>query len=116
MASKIEIKEIKLMLHIGCSKEERSQAQPVIVRIAVHSISSFQACKTDQLSDTLDVDTISRLLINEANCSRVSTLERLGQILENSIRNNILNQDGFNWEVTLTKPQWGWSYVHSWIS
>lgn len=115
MACRIEISELELLLHIGCTERERSTSQPIRFRTVVTRAQNFQACETDLLHDTLDAQEIRSALIESANHSRVQTLERLGQVIESDLRKNF----SFNlcdWELTISKPRFGWSYVHAWSS
>lgn len=115
MPCRIEIAEMILMIPIGCKEEERRQAQPISVRATLTSRKAFEACRTDQLSDTLDAGELKSILLERATSARVRTLERLGQLLEEAFRERF-NAPGLRWEITLVKPRYGWSYVHSWVS
>jgi FolB domain-containing protein len=115
MPCRIEIAEMRLMIPIGCKEEERKQAQPIHVRATLSSDAPFEACRTDQLSDTLDAGELKATIAERATRARVRTLERLGQLLEDTFRERF-KAPGLQWEITLVKPNYGWSYVHSWTS
>lgn len=113
MPCRIELSSIELKLHIGCNETERASAQPVHFRVSVRSDEKFPACWTDALQDTIDVEKMHSLVVDAATPVRVQTLERLGQILEEKFRTQFASV-GCEWELTMIKPRFGWTYVHSW--
>ncbi len=115
MPCRIELADIELMLHIGCTEEERASPQLLRFRMVVRSVETFPASRTDELQDTLDVKALRDLLITSAEKSRVRTLERLGQLLESGFRQRF-SMAGCEWEIAIEKTKFGWSYVHAWSS
>ncbi len=115
MPCRIELSDVELQLHIGCTEEERRLTQPVGLRITVTNPEKFPASVTDQLMDTVDVGALQHLIRECALTTRVHTLERLGQALEECLRQHLPTRN-LQWELTVAKPRFGWAYVHSWTS
>jgi FolB domain-containing protein len=115
MPCRIEIADFELDVRIGCTPEEREAPQPIRIGACVRKNAPFAASRTDRLSDTVDAAEIKDRLGTRATESRVQTLERLGQVLEDDLRQAFPAQ-GLDWEVRVNKPRFGWSYVHAWSS
>ncbi len=115
MPCRIEISEVELSLQIGCSEQERATPQPIGLGLLVRSLETFPACHTDRLHDTLDAAEMKKALIEAASNARVHTLERLGGVVELSFKEKF-RAHRCDWEVTIRKPRFGWSYVHAWSS
>ncbi len=113
MPCRIELQDLELQLRIGCTAEERGEAQPVRVSAVVRSSEHFPACRTDRLADTLDAAEIRRTLLELGALPHVQTLERLGALAEARLRDR-LPAAGLEWELSLSKPRFGWAYVHAW--
>lgn len=113
MPCRIELGDIELQLRIGCTSEERAEPQPLRVRAVVRSAEPFPACQTDRLADTLDAAEIRRAVLGLAALPPVQTLERLGALAEASLRERF-SATGLEWELALSKPRFGWAYVHAW--
>lgn len=113
MSCRIEIPEITLSAHVGCTDDERQSPQPLLVRAVVRNSRKFRASLTDDLADTVDVAKLRAFLTETVPSVRVQTLERLGEVLECGIREHF-SFSGLEWEIAITKPRFGWTYVHSW--
>lgn len=114
MRCRIEIEAFELSVHIGCSEEERSQPQPLRVAFRVESERPFLASRTDRLQDTVDAAFLKAILTETIGPSRFATLERLGAEVERALQGIRRQDTPLACELRLTKPAWGWSYVHAW--
>jgi FolB domain-containing protein len=115
MAHRIELDPIERTLLIGCRKEERELPQPVLISAAIRSENAFPASRTDQLTDTLDVEAVVEILQRHGADSEFHTLERFAATLEQTLRAHF-GHPGLHWEVRIRKPQYGWSFIHDWIA
>lgn len=115
MPCRIEISDMKVMLHIGCTDEEQRELQPILFRVTARNLNKFLASATDEIGDTVDVYEVQRTLLQTAKAHRVRTLERLGEILEQAFREQFKFR-AIEWEIAISKPQFGWTYVQSWTS
>ncbi len=113
MSCRIEISNIELMIAIGCDLPERSSPQLVLASLCLSNYQNFRASKTDKLEDTLDVSSMKHVIREASQNLELHTLERLGQIIEDSLRKNF-HHSGLSWELTLAKKNYSWKYVHSW--
>jgi dihydroneopterin aldolase len=113
MPCRIELDELELELRLGCTEAERSQSQPVRFRLRVSSGERFPASRTDRVEDTLDAQKLRDAVERAARAARVHTLERLGALLEETLRADFPRPD-LAWELRISKPRYGWSYVHAW--
>jgi FolB domain-containing protein len=113
MRSRIEISPLGIPAHVGCGEAERSAPQTLEVSLSVSSQEGFAACESDALGDTLDASRIQSLVAATIEASRVQTLERLGRLVETALRRE-LRSSGLDWELHISKPRFGWAYVHAW--
>lgn len=115
MRCRIELDPFELSLNIGCTPQERDQPQPIGVHFWIESTKPFKASTTDVLQDTLDASLVKDTLIRALKVSHSSTLEHLADQAQRALVG--LSKSGFGelaWHLKLSKPKWGWSYVHSW--
>lgn len=115
MATRIEIPNIELELHIGCDDQERSHPQPVFIGVSITNYQKFRACHTDNIQDTLDVSALKDTIRGCIKTKELHTLERLGQIFEEELRHRFPHT-GLNWEIQIVKKDFGWKYVQTWSS
>ncbi len=115
MATRIEIPNIEIDLHIGCDAQERSTIQTVFATLVITNYQKFRACHTDNINDTLDVSALKQTVRECIKINELHTLERLGQLLEENLRKKF-PQTGLNWEIQLLKKNFGWKYVQTWSS
>jgi dihydroneopterin aldolase len=115
MPCRIELSDTEIQIQIGCTPEERNVLQPIRLRLVISNPDKFQASHSDEVGDTLDAAQLRTSLIEVAGSVRVQTLERLGLILETSFRKKF-SMPGLTWELTIHKPQFGWTYVQTWSS
>jgi len=115
MPCQIEINEINLKLHIGCHDAEKSLAQDVSLSVKIYNYQLFKASKTDQLEDTIDVSEVKKIIHAITDKLEVNTLERLGSLLEEGLKNHF-HHTGLTWKITLTKKNYSWKYVQSWAT
>jgi FolB domain-containing protein len=113
MPCQIRLSQFELLLKIGCSEQERATEQPLNFQVTVSRDQIFEASESDEVSDTLDAAVIRQVLVEAATSAGVKTLERLGQLMELRLRKQFL-LTGCQWHLVIEKPQFGWSYVHTW--
>ena len=113
MATRIEIPNIELDLHIGCDAQERSASQVVLATVLITNYQKFRACHTDNIQDTIDVSALKETIRTCIKIKELYTLERLAQLLEENLRQRF-PQTGLNWEIQLVKKNFGWKYVQTW--
>lgn len=113
MPCRIEITFPELNLLVGCSEGERSRPQPIGAALSISSPRKFEASRTDQLSDTIDVAWVQQTVQRAAELGPVQTLERLAERIETELRAQF-RAPGLEWELTLAKPRFGWKYVQTW--
>lgn len=119
MAFRIALTEFELSLHIGCSAQERLHPQPVRIALTLTGARPFAASQTDALLDTVDTDRLRAVLVNTLESATrdatLQTLERLAQIAADALSREF-HQFPLQWELLMVKPQFGWSYAHTWSS
>lgn len=113
MSVQIEITPIEFNLKIGCTPEERSQDQAIALHLLFRKKDKFKASLTDNLSDTIDVEKVRCVVRDTAQKSHVQTAERLGEILELTLR-ELIPTPGIFWQMKIEKKRFGWSYVQTW--
>ncbi len=112
MPCQIEIQEMELQLHIGCSEKERAEKQTVLATVRIQHYQKFLASKTDRVEDTINVSSVKKAL-SEHQFPTMHTLEFLGETLEKKLR-TLFPQTGLVWELQLLKKNYGWKYIQSW--
>lgn len=77
----VGLEEFTVMMRIGVGDDERSKLQPVRIRIDCQT-DIGNACRSDQIGETVDYSLIRREVVALANKARFHLLERLaGEIL-----------------------------------
>ncbi len=103
----------ELLLFIGCSFEERSVEQPVVLELHIESQGGFLAQHSDELAETIDVHALRMAAAEVARAARVQTLERLAFLIQATLREKFA-QPGLLWELRLEKIRAEWTYVQTW--
>lgn len=113
MPCRIELTPFEVTMTVGCRPEEKAAPQTVRFSVRMEFTQHLRASETDQLTDTMDSDAVRDLISAVATQTRVLMLERLARILEERLS---LEFSRFScaWELTIHKPQYGWTYVHEW--
>lgn len=78
MSDQIELNELRVMARCGVSEAERSQAQPLLIDVAVHC-DLRKAGETDDLGETIDYGELGAVIESLATEEQFSLLEHLAE-------------------------------------
>ena len=112
MAFRIESPVVELMVKVGCRPEEQAAPQNIRLQVHISGRKHPPACRSDLLKDTLDVEQVIGILEGASHLPHLLTLEHLASVLESKLLDLSPIED-LEWELRITKPRYGWTYVHS---
>jgi FolB domain-containing protein len=72
------LQQLELNLHLGWPKSERAEKQIVMVDIHIHFIEPPTACKTDELDEKTNYDTLIQNIIRDVTPKSFRLIEHLG--------------------------------------
>lgn len=94
MASHFWIKDLRLMLHLGCTEVEQSVPQMVAVDVVINLESEPKGCITDKLSDTLCYGHIAQALRLGVEGKRFHLIEHVNASLHKALVANVGKDSG----------------------
>lgn len=93
--SQLSIRELKLLVRLGCTEQERAIQQQVHISIQVDFLHPPQACQTDQLVDTICYAQITQLIQNICSKKEYATIEHLATVCFSSLEEIIPSRTPF---------------------
>lgn len=76
--SHIILEELELYVHLGWPEIERASKQRVTIDIHLSFITPPEACRSDQLDDTVDYERLSNAIIEKIGTKTYRLIEHLG--------------------------------------
>jgi dihydroneopterin aldolase len=75
--SRLQVNELELSVHLGCSPEEQESLQKIRISFEFRFASLPQACFTDEVKDTICYGSVSDSIRDFCSHSRFKTIEKL---------------------------------------
>ncbi|MDZ5761339.1 dihydroneopterin aldolase [Lyticum sinuosum] len=94
---KISILDLRVLVYIGCTQEERSNPQMISINIDLSFDISLLGADTDRLEDTVCYASIAKIVRDFCETKSFNLIENLGKsIYEEIIRNTDIHKNLIN--------------------
>ena len=88
-SSLLRLDNLRLMVHLGCTAQERNDLQPVDINIWLKFAKSPKACTSDSLVDTICYDKLSQNLKATVRNKNFCLIEHLTQVLYDEVKSQV---------------------------
>lgn len=99
----LKIKDYQAWVSLGCSKEEQSFVQPVLLNISFYFSTPVKAEASDTLSDSIDYVQLIQIVDQACNSKSFNMVEHLAGSIAYSLSENLKNNFKGDLEVSVLK-------------
>lgn len=102
--SRLILKNLTLLIHIGCTTQEREQPQPVVLNLIIKFSKLPLACETDELANSICYRELTEAISAFCTSKQFNLLEHLGYQLYEFIKNKLSQNVSLWLSVEKTAP------------
>lgn len=99
----LKIKDYQAWVHLGCSKEEQTFVQPVLLNISFSFFDKVEAETTDELSHSIDYVEIVKIVDQTCAAKPFNMIEHLAKSITENIAKSLQKHYRGDLEVSVLK-------------
>ena len=103
-SSQLELKDLLLNLHLGITKQEQLNKQPVYIDISIENNTPPLGCETDNIKNTLCYDDLSKTITESCSIKTYNLIEHLCQDIVDIIKIKVQNKTKISVTVKKSPP------------